>query len=1186
MKQVFFLLSLISNFIFSQSVTNYNFSASSGSYTPLSGATTAIRSSGNNDEGAYNGIPIGFTFVYMGIPCSTVSLSTNGWMTFGQNLNSTTYINNLSAAGTRPLVAPLWDDLDMASGNVQYKTEGTEPNRIFTIQAYNVEWNYQASGGVISYQIKLYESSGVVQFVYNQQSVSVNNGSASIGITGDLTGPGYFLSLDGTGPSPNVSSTVETSSLNTKPASGQTYTFTPPASTPANPTSLSFSNIDAFAMTLNWVDNASSESAYLVYISTDNINFLLKEKLPANTNSYRARGLNMLTTYHWKIYAVNEGRISGVLNGSQATTSPSLSGTRTIGATGNYTSLTAAVTDVNDKGLSGALTLEFLSDYSGSEIFPIIFSNLTTTVSNTLTIRPASGVTGVVISGSTTYSIIRFENEDYITIDGRPGGSGTSNELTFRNTDSYGSTIIFINDASNNLIRNCNIEASTTWGTQAAVLFSTGTSTGNDNNIIQNCVIRDRSDASGVPANLIYSSGTSPTISNTNNSLLNNKLFNFTINGICLTNSGNDSWTITGNEIYQTANRSTHLTGINLNSLGSNIVSQNIIRDLNTSGETKCIYLDDVANITLSRNKIYNIQSTSGSTSTIYGIYTFGNGGNFRGRIHNNQITIIPSFTNNQTIYGIREWSDVNDSTYLYYNTVLIGGTVSGSSKSYAFDDNNAASHNVVYNNAFVNVRSGGTSGNFAARHSSISGITSTNSNNNLYIGNGPTSGNNFELSLSASSFSSWKSAFTGNGKDYYSYSVNSSDVNISNLFNDYTNGDLNIKNTNVECWLVNGKGLAVSGISDDYGNISVRNTSFGTSTDIGSDEFTPTDGGTIPPASTANAAPALNSTTSYTINGNTNLSIMWGNSGTVPTSVITRYYSGNTAPGTTGFQTANMYWDISVPDGSGYSYDIVLTYDENQLGSILETDLYPAKSNDGGTTWIAYTSEGTGAGQFQRNTSNNTITLYGMNSFSLFTLGDDNSPLPVELTSFIATVTKQNQVELNWQTATEINNYGFEIERFVIFSPSKNDNWQKIGFVKGNGNSNSPKYYSFIDQNPVGGKLKYRLKQIDSDGSFSYSNEIVVDVNIPKVFALEQNYPNPFNPITTISFTLQEDGLTTLKIYDLLGREVKTLVNEELKAGQIHRINFDGSRLASGVYFYKLESKNKSMIRKFVLMK
>jgi alpha-tubulin suppressor-like RCC1 family protein len=192
--------------------------------------------------------------------------------------------------------------------------------------------------------------------------------------------------------------------------------------------------------------------------------------------------------------------------------------------------------------------------------------------------------------------------------------------------------------------------------------------------------------------------------------------------------------------------------------------------------------------------------------------------------------------------------------------------------------------------------------------------------------------------------------------------------------------------------------------------------------------------------------------------------------------------------------------------------------------------------------------------------------------------------PLPVELTTFAAQLNSQG-VQLNWSTATEVNNYGFEVERKSL-SGKNSVQWEKIGFVKGNGNSNSPRAYQFIDKNPLGGKTKYRLKQIDIDGSYSYLEEVEVNVELPKVFALEQNYPNPFNPTTTITFTLAEDGLTTFKIYDVLGREIKTLVNEVLKAGEIHRINFDGSGLSSGVYFYRLESNNKSLMRKFILMK
>ncbi|MFA6469080.1 MAG: T9SS type A sorting domain-containing protein, partial [Bacteroidota bacterium] len=133
----------------------------------------------------------------------------------------------------------------------------------------------------------------------------------------------------------------------------------------------------------------------------------------------------------------------------------------------------------------------------------------------------------------------------------------------------------------------------------------------------------------------------------------------------------------------------------------------------------------------------------------------------------------------------------------------------------------------------------------------------------------------------------------------------------------------------------------------------------------------------------------------------------------------------------------------------------------------------------------------------------------------------------------------------------------------------------------------NSQKQYFFTDKYLSAGKYLYRLKQIDRDGKFSYSQEVEVTINsTPKEFALKQNYPNPFNPATTIEFTLAEDGFTTLKIYDMLGREVSTLVSEELHAGILHHATFDASNISSGLYFYRLETQRNAMIRKLVLMK
>jgi hypothetical protein len=198
----------------------------------------------------------------------------------------------------------------------------------------------------------------------------------------------------------------------------------------------------------------------------------------------------------------------------------------------------------------------------------------------------------------------------------------------------------------------------------------------------------------------------------------------------------------------------------------------------------------------------------------------------------------------------------------------------------------------------------------------------------------------------------------------------------------------------------------------------------------------------------------------------------------------------------------------------------------------------------------------------------------------------DENlaTPLPVELTSFSALVLG-GDVKLNWQTATEVNNYGFEIERAIDNGQLIIDNWEKIGFVDGHGNSISPKQYSFIDANSVSGKIQYRLKQIDNNGKYEYSQEIEIELGILIEFSLSQNYPNPFNLVTTINYQIPVGGIVTLKIYDVIGREIKTLISEAKSAGN-YSIEFNASELASGVYVYRLSAGNFNSTKKLLLMK
>lgn len=208
--------------------------------------------------------------------------------------------------------------------------------------------------------------------------------------------------------------------------------------------------------------------------------------------------------------------------------------------------------------------------------------------------------------------------------------------------------------------------------------------------------------------------------------------------------------------------------------------------------------------------------------------------------------------------------------------------------------------------------------------------------------------------------------------------------------------------------------------------------------------------------------------------------------------------------------------------------------------------------------------------------------------------LYDGINPLPVELNSFSA-FRENNSIRLAWETITEINNYGFEIQRSDFSMNLHPDEWESIGFVLGNGNSNTIKKYSFRDEkNPVG-IISYRLKQIDNDGSISYSAVVVVDQDILTELLLEQNFPNPFNPATKITFAVSQTrsplpggeggGIVTLKVYDVLGSEIVTLVNEYKQAG-LYEIEFDGSSLSSGVYYYRLQSGGKIIAKKMLLIK
>ncbi len=281
------------------------------------------------------------------------------------------------------------------------------------------------------------------------------------------------------------------------------------------------------------------------------------------------------------------------------------------------------------------------------------------------------------------------------------------------------------------------------------------------------------------------------------------------------------------------------------------------------------------------------------------------------------------------------------------------------------------------------------------------------------------------------------------------------------------------------------------------------------------------------------------------------------GNKGALDAISIIRYFQSSLISGTAA---------------SGGTVMLIYGADDNVSNS---ANLVVAQST---TVSGTYSSLGMSANDASSVTSNS----YNPASGDFLLIGSTGgNGLPVELTSFMASVSSA-VVTLHWSTISEVNNYGFEIERRTIASST----WTKIGFVAGNGTSNSSHSYSYTDNTATTGKYVYRLKQVDNGGVFKYSQESEVSFNIPSSTTLYQNYPNPFNPTTTIEFTLAETSNVTLKIFDMLGREVAKLIDGEREAGIVYKEVLDASKLSSGLYFYYLRTAKSVQAKKLMLLK
>jgi hypothetical protein len=298
------------------------------------------------------------------------------------------------------------------------------------------------------------------------------------------------------------------------------------------------------------------------------------------------------------------------------------------------------------------------------------------------------------------------------------------------------------------------------------------------------------------------------------------------------------------------------------------------------------------------------------------------------------------------------------------------------------------------------------------------------------------------------------------------------------------------------------------------------------------------------------------------------------------------------TLPGTLDKVSVVRYYKIS-ESGSGSAItagSVVLNYNASD-GVSDTTNLRIAQgpgSGSGAWTDLGGTGSGSPAGKIT-----STVSFTDLATNTIFALanhtGGANS-LPVELSSFTVT-NKLRSNQINWITSTEKNCSKFNIERASINTNGESSNWITTGTVIAAGTSTSFRNYSFTDKNLQVGKYQYRLKMIDYDGSFQYSNVVETEIDLPKNFNLSQNYPNPFNPSTTINYNLPFDSKIVLEIYDIKGVKIGQLVNEDQSAGY-YSVDFNSKNIPSGVYFYKLTSVDKitgnniSLVKKMMLLK
>jgi hypothetical protein len=595
---------------------------------------------------------------------------------------------------------------------------------------------------------------------------------------------------------------------------------------------------------------------------------------------------------------------------------------------------------------------------------------------------------------------------------------------------------------------------------------------------------------------------------------------------------------------------------------GISEIKQNIIANIEQTsaslGSIHGVYINSTNETTIEKNKIYKIGSLSSITSanSIFGI-RFANSASAAGYyVYNNQIALGQnSNSTSQAIYGIYIANGSGGEIKIYNNSLYITGTASASTYRSTGIFKNSSTNLSLQNNIFHIDRNGNSSQNLALIFANTGGTIV--SDYNLLI-----TPNTAEIVRWSSTNYSFAGYQTASSKDKNSWSEITTNVSSASLFANASSCDLSINNDNVESWLANGNGIALTEVSTDFAGNSRYSEIANGATDIGAFEFDASISNE-PGIAVQTGTIAVGNTTTYALGGRTVATIEWNSGTALPTTIEVQYFSGVPAniP-----STAPMYSHtiITQTGGTDFNYDLVLPFSDALVGLIDNpNEISIAKSEDN-ENWQEQESS--------VNYTARTIRISNLNSFSYFNVisaGDlEEGALPVEMLSFEAEL-RDEKVHIKWITASELNNDHFEIQKSDDLNL-----FETIGQQIGNGSTNTLSSYLYVDENPLKGINYYRLASIDYDGTTHFTEPISI-----LYYEIGIQIYNSENGIELIS-TVNTLSQFIIEIYEISG---KLMFTETFIIEPFARKKINLSELSKGIYFVKIADGNKIQTLKFV---